>query len=265
MNEKTANMAEGTITPELIAEMESKKGLKLRVKNSVFNEYATSDNIRKFANGIGDTNPLFLDKDYAEKTRYGAVIAPPSFIFSILAGVQFGWRGLAGFHSASDMKFYKPIKSGDKVTPEETYLGFEGPKDSKFAGKTIFDYFEDKYFNQNDVLVAEVKKLIIRAERKKSREKGKYQSIELPHPWTKEQLRQLEEEILSGAKQNIRGRDTRYWEDVRVGDELPQLIKGPIGLTDMVAAVVAGLAPARLNAHEEALLQHEKKPAWFFP
>jgi hypothetical protein len=32
----------------------------------------------------------------------------------------------------------------------------------------------------------------------------------------------------------------------------------------MVAAVVAGLAPARLNAHEEALMQHEKQPAWFF-
>jgi acyl dehydratase len=264
MSVKVADMAEGTITPELIAEMESKKGLKLRVNSSIFNEYATADNIRKFVNGIGDINPLFHEKEYAEKTRYGAVIAPPSFIFSVLAGVQFGWRGLAGFHSASDMKFYKPIKAGDRIVPEETYLGFEGPKESNFAGKTIFDYFEDKYFNQNNKLVAEVKKLIIRAERKKSRENGKYQGIELPHPWTPEQLRKIEDEIFITNKESMRGKRTRYWEDVKIGEELLPLIKGPLGLTDMVAAVVAGLAPARLTAHEEALMQHEKQPAWFF-
>lgn len=263
MSVMTADMAEGTITPELMAEMESKKGLKLRVNNSIFNEFATKDNIRKFVNGIGDTNPLFHNEDYAEKTKYRSIIAPPSFILSVLAGVQFGWRGLAGFHSASDMKFYKPIRAGDRILPEETYLGFEGPKESNFAGKTIFDYFEDKYINQNNEVVAEVKKLIIRAERKKSRENGKYQSIQLPHPWTQEQLRDFEEEILENMEKT-RGRNTRYWEDVKIGDELPQLIKGPLGLTDMVAAVVAGLAPARLNAHEEALVQHEKQPAWFF-
>jgi len=264
MSVKTAEMAEGMITPELIAEMESKKGLKLRVNSSIFNEYATTDNIRKFVNGIGDINPLYHDVSYAEKTPYKSVIAPPSFILSVLAGVQFGWRGLAGFHSASDMKFYKPIKAGDRIKPEETYLGFEGPKESRFAGKTIFDYFGDKYFNQHHEEVAEIRKLIIRAERKKSREIGKYHDIQLPHPWTPEQLKQIEEDILQKSKESIRGANTRYWEDVKVGEEIPELIKGPIGLTDMVAAVVAGLAPARLNAHEEALIQHEKKPAWFF-
>ena len=107
MSETAAKMAEGSFTPELIAEMESKKGLKLRVENALFNEYATEDNIRKYVNGIGDMNPLYRDKEYAAKTRYGTIIAPPAFIFSVLGGVQFGWRGLAGFHSASDLYFFK--------------------------------------------------------------------------------------------------------------------------------------------------------------
>jgi len=162
------------------------------------------------------------------------------------------------------MEFYKPVKAGDRITPEETYLGFEGPKESKFAGKTIFDYFECKYFNQNEELVAKTKRLIIRAERKKTREIGKYQNIQLPHPWKEEELKKIEEEILNYNIDGIRGKNTRYWEDVKVGEELPQLIKGPLGLTDMVAAVVGGLAPARLNAHESALLEHRKRPAWFF-
>lgn len=264
MSDNTVKMAEGAFTPELIAEMESKKGLKLRVGNAIFNEYATEDNIRKYVNGIGDLNPLYRDKEYAENNRYGGIIAPPAFIFSVLGGVQFGWRGLAGFHSASDMRFYKPVMAGDKITPEETYLGFDGPKDSKFAGKTVFDHFEDKYFNQNGECVAEIKRLIIRADRKKSREKGKYSGIKLPHPWTARELESIEKEILKYNRECIRGRTPRYWEDVNVGDETPELIKGPIGVTDMVAAVVAGLAPARLTAHGEAVEQHEKQPEWFF-
>lgn len=264
MSETAAKMAEGSFTPELIAEMESKKGLKLRVENALFNEYATEDNIRKYVNGIGDMNPLYRDKEYAAKTRYGTIIAPPAFIFSVLGGVQFGWRGLAGFHSASDLYFFKPIRAGDKITPEETYLGFDGPRDSKFAGKTVFDWFEDKYFNQDGECVARMKRLIIRADRKKSREKGKYSSIQLPHPWTDGEVEAIEKEILAYNRTAIRGSTPRYWEDVEIGETTPELIKGPIGTTDMVAAVVAGLAPARLTAHGETVEQHEKQPAWFF-
>ena len=261
MEAKIAKMPEETITPELVAEMESKKGLKLRVNNSLFNEFATRDNIRKFINGVGDINPLFHDEDYARKTRYNCIIAPPSFIMSVLSGVQFGWRGLAGYHSSSDMEFYKPIKVGDQVIPEKTYTGFEGPKKSNFADKTVFDYFNKEFFNQKGELVAKEIKLVIRAERKKSREKGKYQNIQLPHPWTEEELKQIEEEILAGK---IRGDKPRYWEDVGIGDELPQLVKGPLGLTDMISAVVAGLALGRLYANESALREYKRKPAWVF-
>lgn len=261
MKDDRTHMAEDIITTELIKEMKNNRGLKLRVANALFNEYATIDNIRKFVDGIGDVNPLFRDEEYAKKSRYGCVIAPPSFVFSVLAGIQFGWRGLAGYHSASDMEFYKAIKVGDRVRPEETYLDFKGPKKSTFAEKTIFDYFENKYFGPKHELIAKVKRLVIRAERRKTREKGKYSKIETPHPWTKDELEKIEEEVLA---EEIRGSRPRYWEDVKVGHELPKLVKGPLGYTDMVAAVVAGLAPARLSAHGCSLREYRRKPAWAF-
>src|SRR6202041_3875634 len=43
---------------------------------------ATRDNIRHYAHGIGDDNPLWCDPDYAAKTRYGGIIALPSFLFA---------------------------------------------------------------------------------------------------------------------------------------------------------------------------------------
>ncbi|MDY6970996.1 MAG: MaoC family dehydratase N-terminal domain-containing protein [Thermodesulfobacteriota bacterium] len=257
----SVKMAEGTFTEELIEEMRQKKGLKLRVENALFNEEVTKGAVRRFVDGIGDVNPLYRDQSYAAKTRYGSVVAPPSFVFSVLAGVQFGWRGLAGFHSASEMEFYKPMKLNDKIRPEETFKDFEGPKASQFAGRMVFDYFEDKYFNQNDEMVSKVIRLVIRTERQAARKKGKYKQIELPHPWTDEELKALEEEVLS---EEIRGANPRYWEDVNVGDDLKPVVKGPLGLTDIVAMCVAGLAPAKLMAHGASLREYRKKPAWAF-
>ena len=39
---------------------------------------ATRDNIRHYAHGIGDDNPLWCDPDYARNGPYGELVAPPS-------------------------------------------------------------------------------------------------------------------------------------------------------------------------------------------
>ncbi|RLG21007.1 acyl dehydratase [Candidatus Micrarchaeota archaeon] len=254
-------MPEGEFTPELIEEMRSKRGLKLRVEGHVFNEEATRGAIKRFADGIGDPNPLWRDEEYAKRTRYGCIVAPPSWVFSVLAGIQFGWRGLAGFHSGSDMEFYLPILVNDVIKPEETFLDFEGPKPSEFAGRMVVDYFEDKYFNQRGQLIAKVLRWVIRTERKKAREKGKYKRVELPHQWSEEELRQIEEEVLEAE---IRGSEPRFWEDVEIGQELKPVVKGPLGITDNIAFIIGGGAPVKLEAHEVALRKYRKHPAWAF-
>jgi len=38
--------------------------------------------IRRFAEAVNDANPLFQDEEYARKSQYGTIIAPPGF---------FGW------------------------------------------------------------------------------------------------------------------------------------------------------------------------------
>ena len=52
--EKIARMAEGAFSEELIEEMRSRKGLRLRVEDALFNEEATRGAIRRFVDGIGD-------------------------------------------------------------------------------------------------------------------------------------------------------------------------------------------------------------------
>lgn len=259
---KEAKMAEGIITEEMIKEMRQKIGLKLRIEHSINNEEATRLAIKKFADGIGDSNPLWFDTEYAKRTRYSSIVAPPSWIICVFSGVQFGWRGLGSFHNASDIEFYKPILLNDKITPECVFTGFEGPKPSKFAERMIIDYYENKYYNQKNELVAKAKWSVIRTERAKAREKGKYRGIQLPHPWTEAELKKIEEEVLS---EEIRGSNIRYWEDVEIGEELRPLVKGPVGLTDEIAYIIAGGAPIpRLAAHGVMLRQYRRHPAWAF-
>ncbi len=252
-------LAEGRIDEESLAVFRSRIGTKLRVSN-LFNELASKDAIRKFANGIGDSNPLYRDEEYARKTKYGRIAAPPSWVYSVFpTWVLQGLPGVHAFHSGNDWVFYKPILLGDNITPESIFTGFE-EKQSEFSGKFVMEYQDALFYNQRKELVAKAKTWLVRAERPAARQKGKYSGIQLPHPWTDEQLAEIESEVLA---ETPRGSEPRFWEDVKVGEELPSVTKGPLGLTDMIAYCV-GSAPVQLLAHGLAFKEYEKHPAWAF-
>jgi hypothetical protein len=86
--------------------------------------------------------------------------------------------------------------------------------------------------------------------------------VQLPHPWTPEEIERIEADILA---EKPRGATPRYWDDVCVGDELDVITKGPIGLTDEIAFIAAGSAPIpRICAHRVALRRYHKHPKWAF-
>ena len=256
-------LATGKFTDEMLDDMRKLIGTELRTDACVNNEYATRLAILRFAEGIGDDNPLWTDQAYAAAGPYGTIVAPPSFIFACLGSVQVGWRGLGGFHAETDLTFHAPIKVDDKITARVWFDGFDGPIEaSKFGGRRIKDYLRQEYYNQDDQLVARFICSRMRFERTEMQARRESRKIELPHPWTDEQLTAIEEDILA---ETPRGADPRYWDDVQVGDELDTLTKGPIGLTDEIAYVASGAAPIpRLSAHGVALRRYRKHPKWAF-
>jgi len=119
--------------------------------------------IRRYADAVGDDNPLYYDEEYAKKSRYGCIIAPPGFfgwakktissseglIGLIGAMIEAGYAGILDGGMAYD--FYLPIRVGD------TLVG--SPKVADIAlkeGKTkmMILRFETSYTNQNGDLVA---------------------------------------------------------------------------------------------------------------
>ncbi len=119
--------------------------------------------IRRYADAVGDDNPLYYDEEYAKKTKYGGIISPPGFfgwakrpissseglIGVIEAMIGAGYAGILDGGMAYD--FYLPVRVGD------TLVG--SPKVSDISlkeGKTkmMIIRFETSYFNQNGDLVA---------------------------------------------------------------------------------------------------------------
>jgi len=255
-------LATGKFTDEMLTKMRNLIGTELRTDACVNNEYATRLAILRFAEGIGDDNPLWTDEEYATAGPHGTIVAPPSFIFACLGSVQVGWPGLGGFHAETDVTFHAPIRVGDKITARVWFDGFDDPIESSFGGRRIKDYLRQEYWNSDGELVARFICSRMRFERTEMQKRRSSRKIEIPHPWTDEQLAEVEDDILA---ETPRGAEPRYWEGVEVGDQLDTLTKGPIGLTDEIAYVASGAAPIpRLSAHAVALRRYKKHPKWAF-
>ena len=255
-------METASLTQEMIEMMRSRIGLELRIDGSRSNAEATRYAILRFAEGVGDDNPLWVDDEYAASAVFGELVAPPTWVFCCFSGIQFGWPGLGSVHSASEMRFHRVIRVGDTILVRCIYDGFEGPMPSSFAGRKLLDRFKIEYRNQRGEPVADHLLTITRFERAQAQKRSSDRSIELPHPWTPEELAEIDEEILS---ERPRGKEIRWWDDVQVGDELDRATRGPIGLTDEVAFVATGAAPIpRIAAHGAALRKYRKQPKWAF-
>lgn len=258
----TETMTTGTFTDEAVEKMRGMAGTELRVGNARANSEATAFSILRFAEGIGDDNALWTDAAYAADSCHGTLVAPPSWVLCCLSGVQFGWPGIGGFHSASELTLRKIVRQGDTITVRCVYEGFDGPRPSSFAGRSVIDHLRIEYRNQHDELVADHLMDVTRIERSAAQDRRERRRVELPHPWTPEELEAIDADILA---EEPRGSSDRPWDEVAVGDELAKLTKGPLGVTDEIAFVATGAAPIpRIAANGAALRKYARHPKWAF-
>ena len=75
--------------------------------------------IVKFARAIGDDNPLFNDEIEARKSPYGGLIAPPTFLRSVVAArpeLPFELSLERLLDAGSDWEYFEPVRAGDRIT-----------------------------------------------------------------------------------------------------------------------------------------------------
>jgi acyl dehydratase len=111
--------------------------------------------IRRFAEAIGDANPLFNREEEARKTRFGGMIAPPTFCRSMMAAfpeVKIDIPGNRGLDGGSDWEYFAPIRPGDRITVQSKIADIRESEGR--LGPMVFTTIETSYTNQFGKVVA---------------------------------------------------------------------------------------------------------------
>lgn len=225
------------ITEAGLNELRERIGIKIEKTVEPWCYEATRDNIRHYAHGIGDDNPLWCDPDYAAATRYGDVIAPPSFLFAtsrIVSGYVGGLSGVHAMWSGADWTWHKPVARNTGIRTE-AWLKDLIEHDTRFAGRAIQQIYHVNFYSSDGDLLAEADSWCFRTDRDQAREKGtKYSEARAREPrvYTQEELDRYGRYY---ETERIRGAETLYWQDVTEGEALPTMVKGPMTVTGFIA------------------------------
>jgi len=198
---------------------------------------ATEESIIQFAMSVDRWNPLWHDKVYATGSRWGGLVAPPCYegrfgggggYGALFASPECGYGDLK--RVGEDWDFYRPVKPGDTIRTwnrrpqlkDVTSLDGKGPR--KFG---VLEADLDRV-NQRDELISKFK-LNVEVSF----------NPELPKPDAMPKLRLTQEELdyieEVADKEEVRGANVRYWEDVNVGDRITEIAFGPTTVLDTAA------------------------------
>ncbi|MFN0161447.1 MAG: MaoC family dehydratase, partial [Burkholderiales bacterium] len=233
-------MGFATITDEAVAEIRSRIGKPIKRVTAPFYREINVDASRNFANAIGDDNPLWVDEEYARRTRWGGVLAPPTILYSTENTVSGAVEGLPSVHAmfaGTDWRWYAPIRVGTVMKTESTLKDMVEHK-TRFAGRSFQQIYHVKFYDQHGTLLADADSWCFRTERDTAREGGtKYdKALEQMRVTTEEELERYFEQY---RREKPRGAQKRLWQDVKVGDAIDPVLKGPYTVTAAVAFMQA--------------------------
>lgn len=274
--EDSTAAVEGRITDEDIERARAQIGIPVYKSGELWNRVPSQDVISHFAFGCGDDNPLFHNPAYGATTRWHDQIAPPTFLIStgldqtpkftdperkkLFKGL---FRGTGKYYSGVKWTWYKPVYPGRPVLVEHYTLDVEVKESSSFAGgRSVKETFRSLYVDIDGNPIATRDESYINAERHGSKKAGKYSHIQR-QTWTQEALAEVEAAYEAEVR---RGADPQWWEDVKVGDQLPPVMKGPLTVVDIICMHMGwGWGGYSVGPLKYAHKMRQRMPAFFVP
>jgi hypothetical protein len=98
-------------------------------------------------------------------------------------------------------------------------------KQSKFAERIVQSFEAVDYYRQSGELVANYSSYETWADESKIKERNKYGNLDKMPVYSENDLKEI---YTAQDREEIRGANPRYWEDVNVGDELTPVVRGPV-------------------------------------
>ena len=231
------------ITDEGIAALRARVGIPVKRDDRGKYTQINADAARAYSIGTGDVNPLYLDVEHARASRWGGPVAPPGILLATgepegrgltpeerESGRGGALPGVHGMFAGRDFEWYQPMLDGDTIHKVTYEAGFY-EKDGKFTGvRQILQIIETLYRNQRHEVVAKMLGWRMRTERDAARERKTV--FRDSKEWSDQELQEIDDAY---EAESHRGAEPRYWEDVNVGDDMSEMVRGPFRVTDGVA------------------------------
>ena len=225
------------ITDSALDDLRGRIGVKIEDTLEPWCHEATRDNIRHYAHGVGDDNPLWCDPLAAAKSSLGGIVALPSFLFAtsrIISGYVGGLSGVHAMWAGADWTWHRWVRRNEEIATE-AWLKDLIEHETRFAGRAFQQIYHVNFYGAGGDLVAQADSWCFRTDRDVAREEGtKYVELKArpPKRYTAEELDRV---YSLYVREEIRGGETRYFEEVAVGDKLPTMAKGPMTVTGFIA------------------------------
>ena len=194
--------------------------------------------IRRFCAALGDPNPLYKDPGAGVGTKYHSMIAPPTFIAAIrtpTAAAAYLTKdyGVTRITRRASISLVDIIRVGDRLTSTLEVTGVSAAQ--PMSGKSTADVDSHAvYRNSYGGLIGTSTGTTALVPFRNGEDMICDREI---YVYSDEEIEFIRQGI--EGEPPPRGRLLRYWEDAQEGEELPELVKGPLSLSDMMAWTVA--------------------------
>ncbi|MBA2936560.1 MaoC family dehydratase N-terminal domain-containing protein [Sphingomonas sp. CGMCC 1.13654] len=226
-------MADSLLAPSLddssYAQAKALLGTDIRIEQ--WNNEASRDTIRHYAWGIGDDNPLYSDPNYANNSRWGTIIAPPTFLYGIFdAVVAPGLPDIQWFYAGADWTFDRPLRRNEAIVAKAEYSGAKEVSGDQVS-RMVLQTGDVSYWTEDGERVGQVFSHCFRVPRQ-SAEGGLRYEARPAATYTSQEMAEIEAAVMNEYR---RGKEALFWEDVAVGEKLPGTARGPLIQIDMTA------------------------------
>jgi acyl dehydratase len=197
-------------------------------------EPISATDIRRWAQGMQNANPLHYDEDYAAESCFGKLIAPQSFAVATDVGhgatpaIQGNIPGSHMLFGGDEWWMMGPrMEPGDNIHLERMLFDYR-VTDTSFAGPTMFSRGDTTYINQRGEILAKQRSTSIRYLVSEAQRLNKFSPEDREPTWTDAQLADIQEKQMEYFIEiQQRGHGKRLWKSVNEGDKFPTRLIGP--------------------------------------
>lgn len=215
-----------------------------------WNSAISADAIWHFAQGVGDDNPLWFDRAYAESTNWGRMFAPPAFLYSCSSGglrvfedgvnpAETWFPGALAIWVGDRWEFHRPAWEGETVTAVAQLVSVQ-TRERRDGTPYVAHLDRTTYSGSEGDPIADCYRAHYRFDR--SRLQRPASAGRAPVSYTADELDRIAAQYDNECEQR-RGATPRFGEDVEIGDLVAPLVKGPLTVTNIVGFVLGWGSP----------------------